>query len=277
MTEEKKGIVRMLAITFVVMLAIPLAYRVWITFNPPAPRERLSLAEFFDKATANRSVRLLKTPIDQWTKTDRAAEPKIAAWLEAHSKIVLPWEWSSEAQKKDPKGYRKAWEKLLDEAVSVLERSIKHKRKELKNLEREIWINRSLYSHLTNQFAKVEGVLATNPPPVTVTVEHLAKGRLWGWNRRLKQVRLESETNRIEFVSGITAETEELQKEHGRLESSGKIARVTVSRLESILSENTRNSKALDQVGNTNAKRRDELVLTFLKGLTASINEGRLK
>ena len=45
MTEEKKGIVRMLAITFVVMLAIPLAYRVWITFNPPAPRERLVMSQ----------------------------------------------------------------------------------------------------------------------------------------------------------------------------------------------------------------------------------------
>ena len=116
-------------------------------------------------------------------------------------------------QKKDPKGYRKAWEKLLDEMVSELERSIKSARKEMKKLEREAGNNRTLHSHLTNQLAKVEGVLATNPPPATVVFERLAKGRLWGWNRRLEQVRLESETNRIEFVSGITAETEELQKE----------------------------------------------------------------
>ena len=63
MTEEKKCIVRMLAVTFAVMLAIPLAYRVWITFSPPVPSGRLSLAEFADMATANRSVRLLKTPL----------------------------------------------------------------------------------------------------------------------------------------------------------------------------------------------------------------------
>lgn len=217
MTEEKKGIVKMLAITFAVMLAIPLAYRVWITFNPPAPSERLSLAEFFDKATANRSVRLLKTPLDQWTKSDRAAEPKIAAWLEAHSKVVLPWEWPSEAQKKDPKDYRKAWDKLLDETVSELERSIKSAHKKLKKFERDAGNNRKLHSHLTNQLAKVEGVLATNPPPATVTVERLTKGRLWGWNRRLEQVRLESETNRIEFVSGISAQADLLQKEYGRI------------------------------------------------------------
>ena len=217
MTEEKKGIVRMLAITFVVMLAIPLAYRVWITFNPPAPRERLSLAEFFDKATANRSVRLLKTPLDRWTKTDREAEPRIAAWLEAHSKIVLPWEWSNEAQKKDPKGYRKAWGKLLDETVSELGRSIKNTRKELKKLERDADNNRTLHTHLTNQLVRVEGVLATNPPPATVTVERLTKGRLWGWNRRLEQVRLESETNCIEFVSCISAQSDALQKDYGRI------------------------------------------------------------
>ena len=217
MTEEKKGILRMLVITFAVMLTIPLAYRVWITFNPPAPSERLSLAEFFDKATANRSIRLLKTPLDRWTKTDRAAEPKIAAWLEAHSKIVLPWEWSSEAQKKDPKGYRKAWKKLLDEVISELEHSVEITRKELKKLDREAGNNRTLHSHLTNQVARVECVLATNPPPATVVFERLTKGRLWGWNRRLEQVRLESETNRIEFVSGISAQADLLQKEYGRI------------------------------------------------------------
>lgn len=207
----------MLAIAFAAMLVVPLAYRVWITFNPPLPRERLSLAEFFGKAAVNRSVRLLKTPLDRWTKTDRAAEPKIAAWLAAHSRIVLPWEWSSEAQKKDPKGYRKAWEKILDETISELDRSVKSTRKELKKCEREAGINRTLHSHLTNQTAKVEGVLATHPPPVTVVIERLSKGRFWGWNRRLEQVRLESETNRVELVSGIAAEAEALQMKYGRI------------------------------------------------------------
>lgn len=267
----------MLCIAFAAMLALPLAYRVWVTFNPPTPSETFSLAEFFDKATANRAVRLLKTPPDRWTKTDRAAEPKIAAWLEAHSNVILPWEWSSEAQKKDPKAYRRSWEKVLGETISGLELSIKNMRKELKRLEREEEVNRTLHSHLTNQLAKVDGVLATNPPPATVEVERLAKGRLWGWNRRLEQVRLESETNRIEFVSGIAAQAEELQREYGRLESAGKSASTTLSRLESILSENTSNSKAVDQVGKTDVKRHDELVLSFLKGLAASINERPLK
>ena len=172
MNEEKKGIVRMLAVTFAVMLAVPLAYRVWITFNPPAPSERLSLAEFFDKATANRSIRLLKTPLDQWTNADRTAEPKIAAWLEAHSKIVLPWEWSSEAQKKDPKGYRKAWKRLLSETESLLKDFIA-RIKELKRIDRELLINQTLHIHLANQIAAVERNLITNPLPATVTVENL--------------------------------------------------------------------------------------------------------
>lgn len=264
MTEEKKGIVRMLAITFVVMLAIPLAYRVWITFNPPAPRERLSLAEFFDKATANRSVRLLKTPHDRWTKTDREAEPRIAAWLEAHSKIVLPWEWSSEARQKDPKGYRKAWKRLLGETESSLKDSIARIKKELKRIDRELLINQTLHIHLTNQIAALERNLTTNPLPATVTVERLSKGRFWGWNVRKDQVHLEGETNRIAFVSTMRRQVDIGQNDNARITKSKSLLKCNLESKENLQAVFMRIGEGVSDAKGDELKRLEETMMTNL-------------
>ena len=264
MTEEKKGIVRMLAITFVVMLAIPLAYRVWITFNPPAPRERLSLAEFFDKATANRLLRLLKTPLDRWTKTDREAEPRIAAWLEAHSKIVLPWEWSSEARQKDPKGYRKAWKRLLGETESSLKDSIARIKKELKRIDRELLINQTLHIHLTNQIAALERNLTTNPLPATVTVERLSKGRFWGWNVRKDQVHLEGETNRIAFVSTMRRQVDIGQNDNARITKSKSLLKCNLESKENLQAVFMRIGEGVSDAKGDELKRLEETMMTNL-------------
>ena len=264
MTEEKKSIIKMLCIAFATMLALPLTYRAWVTFNPPAPRETFSFTEFFDKTAANRSARLIKTPIDQWTKTDRAAEPKIAAWLEAHSKIVLPWEWSSEARQKDPKGYRKAWKRLLGETESSLKDSIARIKKELKRIDRELLINQTLHIHLTNQIAAVERNLASNPLPATVTVEHLSKGRFWGWNVRKDQVHLEGETNRIAFVSTMRRQVDAGQNDNAKITKSKSLLKCNLESKENLQAVFMRIGEGVSDAKGDELKRLEETMLTNL-------------
>lgn len=264
MTEEKKSIIKMLCIAFATMLALPLTYRAWVTFNPPAPRETFSFTEFFDKTAANRSVRLIKTPIDRWTKTDRAAEPKIVAWLEAHSKIVLPWEWSSEARQKDPKGYRKAWKRLLGETESSLKDSIARIKKELKRIDRELLINQTLHIHLTNQIAALERNLTTNPLPATVTVERLSKGRFWGWNVRKDQVHLEGETNRIAFVSTMRRQVDIGQNDNARITKSKSLLKCNLESKENLQAVFMRIGEGVSDAKGDELKRLEETMMTNL-------------
>ena len=264
MTEEKKSIVKMLCIAFVAMLALPLTYRAWVTFNPPAPSKTFSLAEFFDKATANRSLRLLKTPLDRWTKTDREAEPRIAAWLEAHSKIVLPWEWSSEARQKDPKGYRKAWKRLLGETESSLKDSIARIKKELKRIDRELLINQTLHIHLTNQIAALERNLTTTPVPATVTVERLSKGRFWEWNVRKDQVHLEGETNRIAFVSTMRRQVDIGQNDNARITKSKSLLKCNLESKENLQAVFMWIGEGVSDAKGDELKRLEETMMTNL-------------
>jgi len=132
---------------------------------------------------AGRAMLLLRKPIDAWTAREREVEPALFAWLSAHAKIVLPWEWSAAAREKDAMGYQRLWRNLLEEQGNKLDRSLRAIRLQMRALRKKIENEMILYAHATNESARLSAWMATNAYPATVVTERLSKGRLWGWNR----------------------------------------------------------------------------------------------
>ena len=115
MKREKKGVVGGLLIAFAVMMLVPLGYRIWILFNPPAPRPAFSLSKYLSEATDVSVPQLLVKPLSKWSEAEKKRAPEIAAWLETKGKTILPWEWTDEARRKNPEAYFKTWEDILEE------------------------------------------------------------------------------------------------------------------------------------------------------------------
>ena len=276
MTQDTKSTWRVIVLAFLAMLALPVAYRIWIAFNPPAPRPAFSLSAQLAKASADRAAELLVTPLSAWTEADRAAEPQIAAWLEGHARTVLPWEWTDEARRKDPKNYIRAWTRVLDGLEGTLDDTESVIRKAQGLLVSALSDSRTLYAHCTNQLATLEVTLATNELPVTVAVERLTRGRFWGWNRRVEQVRLELAKDRDALLGGLsdqvrgqalTAET--LAKELSQMEQKaadvqGRSAKLTACR------------ERLTRLANASAQEREmlhgETVAQLRQGVVAILN-----
>ena len=191
MNVLRRDVVRMVVIVMLVMAVPPLAYRVWTAHHPSEAGEDQSLSGFLVKTVEDRALELLKTPLAKWSEADRQNEPGIAAWLEACVQTVLPWEWSDEARRKDPSGYRKAWKRVWSAVPDGQ-------------------ADRVRYSHLTNQIVRI----ASAGPvlkPTSVSVERLTKGRFWGWNSHLETFVLTNEFQRAELLARLDKEQTELQ------------------------------------------------------------------
>jgi len=186
MKRNRKELLVSCGIALLLMLVVPGAFRVWMAFNPQpvAPETPVSsLRDATSSLEAGRAMLLLRKPIDAWTTHERDGEPGLFAWLGTHAKMVLPWEWSSVARKKDPDGYSLLWRKLLEEQQDELDRSLRGIRRQIRELREKIEDEMILYAHATNESARLSAWMATNAYPSTVETERLSKGRLWGWNR----------------------------------------------------------------------------------------------
>ena len=186
MKRNRKELLVSCGIALVLMLVVPGVFRVWMTFSPQpvVPKSPASsLREATSSLEAGRAMLLLRKPIDAWTEREREGEPALFAWLGAHAKIVLPWEWSAAARKKDATGYQRLWRNLLEEQGDELDRSFHAIRRQIRELREKIENEMILYAHATNESARLSAWMATNAYPATVTTERLSKGRFWGWNR----------------------------------------------------------------------------------------------
>lgn len=125
MKKEAKDLLWVLTIGLAVMFALPIAYRVWVHYNPPPPRR--PIADVLQDAGGVRRETLLNTPTDKWNESDKSLAPDIRDWLAAHADVILPWEWSDEARKKDWKGYCDSWRRILEEQFARLEKLISKK------------------------------------------------------------------------------------------------------------------------------------------------------
>ena len=186
--KETKDFVRIFAFVFIAMVVLPLAYRLWFLSRPPEPGSNPSPAQLFEKAMDARAVRLLTKPVGKWTDAEAKSEPEIHAWLKEQGNEILPWEWTEEARQKDPKGYAKCWRRIWRARRSYCEDLLEQHQGALKRIEREIGILTTIHAHRTNQVARLRTLAATNAFPCKVTIEHLEKGRFWGWNRETEEV-----------------------------------------------------------------------------------------
>ena len=213
MKKGAKELLRTCGIALVFMVALPAAFRVWMAFHPPPPQEPLSaLPSVFDPATVRleRAKLLLLKPLAKWTDTDRTAEPALAEWLAAHDKIVLPWEWSEAARTKDDAGFRKAWHRLLTDECERLEDICKDIRRQTKTLNDNTDRSHVLYSHATNELARLTAICATNAYPSSVEKVVLSKGLLWGWNRNQERVELPDAQSATALLDSLRSESARL-------------------------------------------------------------------
>lgn len=119
MKKSTRDFVCMLVVALAAMFAVPVAYRVWIHYNPPT--ESRSFADVLREAGGVRRETLLTTPLEKWTEADAKFAPDIREWLAARADVILPWEWSAEARKKDWNGYCDVWRRVVDEQSDALD------------------------------------------------------------------------------------------------------------------------------------------------------------
>lgn len=170
------------------MMAVPLAYRVFIHFWPPNEKPRQTFAQFFEETQQERGVKLLTKPIMKWSEAEMKTEPEIYAWLKEQSHAILPWEWSDEARRKDPKGYATCWQRIWKERKAHCKRLLAEHQNEIKRLDRKLKILTTIHTHRTNQIVRLRVLVATNTLPCQISLERLKKGRFWGWNRHVEVV-----------------------------------------------------------------------------------------
>ena len=220
MKKETKEFARLFGIALIVMLVVPLTYRVCIFFWPPNEKPRQTLTEFVEKAKSERCTKLLTKPIVKWTDAESKSEPEIHAWLKEQGNEILPWDWTEEARRKDRKGYAKSWLRIWKERKSHCEKVLAHHRQELKRLDRELQILTITHIHRTNQIARLQAIAATNAFPCQVTLEHLAKGRFWGWNKRVEVVDCKDAAAIIAATNSICSQEAEAARDEDKTASA---------------------------------------------------------
>ena len=215
MKKETKDIVRIISIAVLVMLVVPLAYRVCIYFWPPDTHPRQTLEQFVEKAKNEHCLKLLAKPIAKWPETDVKSEPEVYTWLKGQGNEILPWDWTEEARRKDPKGYAKCWQRIWKERKSLCEKLLAKHQEALESQDRELQILTTIHAHRTNQIVRLRALAATNTFPCQVALERLEKGRFWGWNRKVETVACEDAaaivavTNSVCSKESATAQDEQ--------------------------------------------------------------------
>ena len=214
MKKETKEFARLFSIALLAMLVVPLAYRVCIYFWPSSAKPRQTLKQFVEEAKSEHCVKLLAKPVAKWTDADVKSEPEIYAWLKEQGNEILPWDWTEEARRKDPKGYAKCWQRIWKERRLHCERFLVKHQKERESLDRELQILTVIHAHRTNQIVRLRALAATNAFPCQVVLERLEKGRFWGWNKKVEAMACDSaaailaETNSVCSKEFATAQDE---------------------------------------------------------------------
>lgn len=237
MKKETKELVGMFGAALLVVVALALAYRVVVRLWPPEETQHQTLAQFLEEAQRASCVRLLVKPAANWSEAEVGIEPEIYAWLKEQGNEILPWEWTDEARRKDPKGYAKCWRRIWKERKSVCERMLSGQQKEIKQLDRELLILTTVYAHRTNQIARLSALAATNAFPCQVSVERLEKGRLWGWNKSVEVVECKAAADIVAATNSICSQETAAAEDEAR-RTAEMIASLASAKEKSVLFEN---------------------------------------
>ena len=216
MKKETKEFVRLLGIAVLVMLVVPLAYRACVYFWPSVAEPRPPLEQFVKEAKNEHCLKLLAKPIAKWTEADAKSEPTIYAWLKGQGNEILPWDWTDEARRKDPKGYAKCWQRIWKERQSLCEKLLAKHQDELESQDRELRILTTIHAHRTNQIVRLRALAATNTFPCQVALERLEKGRFWGWNRKVETVACEDAAAIVAATNSVCSKESETAEDEMR-------------------------------------------------------------
>lgn len=205
MKRDNKETARILTLAIIGMLMVSVFFRLWRVFTPEEVPPTIALQEALDRASLERSLALLKTPLARWNDSDRAREPKVAEWLETQSRTVLPWEWSNEARTKDPQGYADTWVQTLQPFAESWDGRLKAVGKERQQAEGDLSDILRQLRCMTNSFQLAREKLSAGELPVVVTIARLQKGRFWGWNRRESFVAVSNDVQRLDLEDQMLA------------------------------------------------------------------------
>ena len=101
MKKETKEPLRIFGAAIVMMMVVPIAYRVFVHFCPPEEKPRQTLAQFLEEVQRESCMKLLTKPIAKWSDAEAKLEPEVYVWLKEQGNEILPWEWTEEARRKD--------------------------------------------------------------------------------------------------------------------------------------------------------------------------------
>ena len=271
MKKETKELLRVLGVAFLLMMVVPLVYRVVIHFWPPEEKPRRTLSQFFEEAQMTRCMKLLTTPVAKWSDDEAKSEPEIFAWLKEQGDEILPWEWTEEARRKDPKGYEKCWRRIWKERKSHCDKLFAEQQKEIKQLDRELQILTTIHTHRTNQIARLHALAATNTFPCKITLERLEKGRFWGWNKKV-------ETAECKDLGSLAASTNSICSKEVAIaqeEAGGALAltdAISLAREKCILYEKLCETCAKNiQLIETGSQQDDHLLKSLVENLKGTI------
>ena len=216
MRKERRELVKILIISVLVMMVLPLGYRVFFYEEPSAKSEAdvPRLEQILDRITDDWERAVLKMPLAKWTARDKERASEIHAWLVAHANVVLPWEWTAEARGKDLRGYLGVWEKLLDECVDAVEDEEKIFNREYKKFSAALSNDQTVFTHDTNELMRVyQAIGSVTNYPVTLVCTNLTKGLIWGWNRKEENLSFDSLQVAQEWCVAEQKETEKRLKD----------------------------------------------------------------
>ncbi len=214
--KERRELVRVLIISVLVMMVLPLVYRVFFYEEPPPPSagEVPRLEQILDRITDDWERAILKMPLAKWTARDKERASEIHAWLSAHSNVVLPWEWTEEARGKDWQGYFGVWEKLLDECVDAVADEEKEFNRAYKKFATALSNDQTVFTHDTNELMRVYKMIgAVTNYPATFVCTNLTKGLIWGWNQKEEKLSFDSLQVAQEWCAAEQKETEKRLKD----------------------------------------------------------------
>lgn len=226
MKEKTREFARIFGVMLIVMVAVPLAYRVCVYLWPPEKKPRQTFTQLMEEDIIAGCVRRLTKPVGNWSEAEARLEPEIYAWLKGQGNEILPWEWTEEARRKDPKGYAKCWRRIWEERESHCEKLIEEREEEIERLEDELRILTTVYDHRTNQIARIRALASTNAFPCRVQLERIEKGRFWGWNKHVETVECGEAADVVAATNSVCSKEEAAAQDEGKraLALSGSIS-----------------------------------------------------
>ena len=249
--KERLKVFAIPVVSVLLVVALALAFRFFIARQPPAPpqppeQHPKPVPRQVQKPVVAVPGRLMSLPPSEWDAAAKAARPRLHAWLEAHARLVFPWDKTAEFRRKVPMEHFGGWADLFKSMAKENGKAADAAEKRLKSAEDELGEQRRLLERVREAVGCLEDDARTNSAKIVYHRETLARGRFWGWNRKRENVVLADsraaaqtiadERRRIARIEGATEQVERdcgrLSEELKALNAEGERIRTALARAE---------------------------------------------